>query len=88
VSLVEWKNGFKVIGIAKLPSLKDKEELIACRYPIEHQCELLTFGVIEVVMNDIVKTIWAWQINDKERSIEQISSLAVDFTESYNSDTD
>ena len=87
-SLVEWKEGFKVIGIAKLPSLKEKEELVECRYTIEHQCDLLTFGVIEVVENDIVKTIRAWQINDNEKSIEQINPSTVDFTESYNTDAD
>jgi len=88
VSLVEWKDGFKVIGIAKLPSLNDKEELIQCLYPIKNQCVHLTFGVIEIINNDEVKTIRAWQINENDKTIEQISPSSVDFTESYNADTD
>jgi hypothetical protein len=88
VALTEWKDGSKVIGIAKLPRLRDKEELISCRYPVEHQCESLTFGVIELVGNDIVRTIRAWQINENNRTIEQISPSAVDFTDSYNTDAD
>jgi hypothetical protein len=48
----------------------------------------LTFGVIEIINNDEVKTIRAWQINENDKTIEQISPSSVDFSESYNADTD
>jgi len=88
VSLVEWTDGFKVIGIVKLPTLKDNEQLIQCLYPVKNQCLQMTFGVIEIGNTDEVKTIRAWQINENDRTIEQISPSLVDFTESYNADTD
>jgi len=87
VALIKYENErHKVIGITRIPNLKGKEEFVQGLYP-ESIRKFRTFGVIEV-NEDKVKTIRAWRINNKNKCFEQINPTTVDFTDSYNTDTD
>jgi hypothetical protein len=87
VALIEWQKGFKVIGIATLASTISTGEFIQGLYP-SNRWKFKTFGRIELTKTNSVRTLQAWQINDKDKSIEEINPLTVDFTESYNTETE
>lgn len=87
VALIKYENKrHKVIGVTRIPSLKGKEEFIQELYP-ERISKFITFGVVEANEGK-VKTIRAWRINNKNKSIEQINPSTIDFTDSYDADTD
>ena len=86
-ALIKYENErHKVIGITRIPNLKGKQEFVQGLYP-ESIRKFRTFGVVEV-KEDKVKTIRAWKINNKNKCFEQIDPTTIDFTDSYNADTD
>jgi hypothetical protein len=86
VSLIEWNNCFKVVGISEIAGLNEGEEYIELLYS-DSPINSITFGIIRKTDFNI-KTVKAWQINNSKRLVEEINPATVDFTETYNTDTD
>ena len=85
--LVDGSEGYKIIGITPIPSLKEDESYVDM---CESSCQddFLTFGVVKGISDSAVRTLMAWRVNDKKRVIEQINPRAVDCNGSYFTDYD
>ena len=86
IALIAWVNGYKVIGITEISGLRQGEEYIELLYS-DLPITSITFGIVEKTDSNI-KTIKAWRINNSKKIIEEINPATVDFTETYNTDTD
>lgn len=85
--LVDWQDGYKIIGTTNIPSLKNHETFVDL---CESSCTgyFKTFGVVEEVKYGDVKTIRAWRVNDKTRQLEEIKPSSVNCTVSFYTDYD
>jgi hypothetical protein len=75
-----------VVGISEIAGLNEGEEYIELLYS-DSPINSITFGIIRKTDFNI-KTVKAWQINNSKRLVEEINPATVDFTETYNTDTD
>lgn len=84
IALIDWANGYKVIGVTRISVLSQGEEYIELLYS-NSPITSITFGIIKPLGSEI-KTIKAWRINDSKKLIEEIDPSTVDFTETYNTE--
>lgn len=85
--LVDWQDGYKIIGATNIPSLKNHETFVDF---CESSCTdyFKTFGVVEEIKYGDVNTIRAWRVNDKARQLEEIKPNSVNCRESFYTDYD
>jgi hypothetical protein len=85
--LVDWKDGYKIIGATNIPNLRNNETFVDfCKSSCKDNFK--TFGVVEEVKYGDVKTIRAWRVNDILRQLEEINPTSVNCTESFYTEYD
>jgi len=86
VALIKWVDSYRVFGISEISGLRQGEEFMELLYS-DLPITSITFGIIKK-MDANVKTIMTWRINNSKMKIEEINPETVDFTQTYNADTD